>query len=78
MVYVTWGCQNYTGDRLNFGSAAEQAKAEGYKVEVLLKLLFILKETCDIVFTSLIREAVLLDGLRFIVFLGSQQAQSLG
>ena len=28
------GCQNYTGDRLNFGSAAEQAKAEGFKVEV--------------------------------------------
>lgn len=26
--------QNYTGDRLNFGLAAEQAKAEGYKVEV--------------------------------------------
>jgi len=26
--------QNYTGDRLNFGLAAEQAKSEGYKVEV--------------------------------------------
>ena len=26
--------QNYTGDRLNFGLAAEQAKAEGFKVEV--------------------------------------------
>lgn len=30
------GWQNYTGDRLNFGLAAEQAKSEGYKVEVLL------------------------------------------
>ena len=26
--------QNYTGDRLNFGLAAEQAKSEGYKMEV--------------------------------------------
>lgn len=26
--------QNYTGDRLNFGLAAEEAKSEGYKVEV--------------------------------------------
>jgi dihydroxyacetone kinase len=26
--------QNYTGDRLNFGLAAEQAKAEGFKVQV--------------------------------------------
>jgi dihydroxyacetone kinase len=26
--------QNYTGDRLNFGLAAEQAKSEGYKIEV--------------------------------------------
>jgi dihydroxyacetone kinase len=25
--------KNYTGDRLNFGLAAEQAKSEGYKVE---------------------------------------------
>jgi dihydroxyacetone kinase len=24
--------KNYTGDRLHFGIAAEQAKAEGYKV----------------------------------------------
>jgi dihydroxyacetone kinase len=31
---VILGCQNYTGDRLNFGSATEQAKAEGFKVEV--------------------------------------------
>ena len=30
--YVSF--QNYTGDRLNFGLAAEQAKSEGYKVEV--------------------------------------------
>lgn len=29
-----WGCQNYTGDRLNFGLASEQAKSEGYNVEV--------------------------------------------
>ncbi|KAL3688202.1 hypothetical protein R1sor_014511 [Riccia sorocarpa] len=28
--------KNYTGDRLNFGLAAEQAKAEGYKVEVVI------------------------------------------
>ncbi|XP_074563724.1 putative 3,4-dihydroxy-2-butanone kinase [Curcuma longa] len=27
---------NYTGDRLNFGLAAEQAKAEGYKVEMVV------------------------------------------
>ncbi|PIN04006.1 Dihydroxyacetone kinase/glycerone kinase [Handroanthus impetiginosus] len=27
---------NYTGDRLNFGLAAEQAKAEGYKVEMVI------------------------------------------
>ncbi|KAF9618405.1 hypothetical protein IFM89_001128 [Coptis chinensis] len=26
--------KNYTGDRLNFGLAAEQAKSEGYKIEV--------------------------------------------
>jgi hypothetical protein len=26
--------QNYTGDRLNFELAAEQAKSEGYKMEV--------------------------------------------
>lgn len=32
--FVSW--QNYTGDRLNFGLAAEQAKSEGYKVEVWL------------------------------------------
>jgi len=32
---------NYTGDRLNFGLAAEEAKSEGYKVEVahVLRLL---------------------------------------
>uniref|UniRef100_A0A453H823 DhaK domain-containing protein n=1 Tax=Aegilops tauschii subsp. strangulata TaxID=200361 RepID=A0A453H823_AEGTS len=34
----TMGClliiKNYTGDRLNFGLAAEQAKSEGYKIEV--------------------------------------------
>lgn len=30
--------QNYTGDRLNFGLAAEQAKSEGYKVEVRLSI----------------------------------------
>ncbi|KAL4196053.1 hypothetical protein AMTRI_Chr04g181440 [Amborella trichopoda] len=28
--------KNYTGDRLNFGLAAEQAKAEGYKVETVI------------------------------------------
>ncbi|KEH26784.1 putative phosphotransferase with an alcohol group as acceptor, FAD-AMP lyase (cyclizing) [Medicago truncatula] len=28
--------KNYTGDRLNFGSAAEQAKSEGYKVESVI------------------------------------------
>ncbi|CAM6088865.1 unnamed protein product [Calypogeia fissa] len=28
--------KNYTGDRLNFGLAAEQAKAEGFKVEVVI------------------------------------------
>ncbi|KAL6545619.1 hypothetical protein OROGR_009493 [Orobanche gracilis] len=27
---------NYTGDRLNFGLAAEQAKSEGYKVEMVI------------------------------------------
>ncbi|KAL2322978.1 hypothetical protein Fmac_027357 [Flemingia macrophylla] len=27
---------NYTGDRLNFGLAAEQAKSEGYKVETII------------------------------------------
>lgn len=32
ILYVS--VQNYTGDRLNFGLAAEQAKSEGYKVEV--------------------------------------------
>ncbi|KAK1287943.1 putative 3,4-dihydroxy-2-butanone kinase [Acorus calamus] len=28
--------KNYTGDRLNFGLAAEQAKSEGYKVELVI------------------------------------------
>ncbi|KAF5795662.1 putative phosphotransferase with an alcohol group as acceptor, FAD-AMP lyase (cyclizing) [Helianthus annuus] len=28
--------KNYTGDRLNFGLAAEEAKAEGYKVEMVI------------------------------------------
>eukprot|EP00128_Syssomonas_multiformis_P008354 Colp12_sorted_trinity150504_noHs@7563 len=28
--------KNYTGDRLNFGVAAERAKAEGYKVEMVI------------------------------------------
>ncbi|CAL0322289.1 unnamed protein product [Lupinus luteus] len=28
--------KNYTGDRLNFGLAAEQAKSEGYKVETVV------------------------------------------
>ena len=28
--------KNYTGDRLNFGLAAEQAKAEGYKVKMVI------------------------------------------
>ncbi|KAJ6951141.1 hypothetical protein NC653_040498 [Populus alba x Populus x berolinensis] len=28
--------ENYTGDRLNFGLAAEQAKSEGYKVETVI------------------------------------------
>ncbi|KAK9915864.1 hypothetical protein WJX75_005396 [Coccomyxa subellipsoidea] len=28
--------KNYTGDRLNFGLAAEQARAEGYKVEMIV------------------------------------------
>ncbi|XP_058108430.1 putative 3,4-dihydroxy-2-butanone kinase isoform X2 [Magnolia sinica] len=28
--------QNYTGDRLNFGLAAEQAKSEGYKIETVI------------------------------------------
>ncbi|OVA01127.1 Dak kinase [Macleaya cordata] len=36
----TKGCllivKNYTGDRLNFGLAAEQAKSEGYKVEMVI------------------------------------------
>ncbi|WOL03929.1 3,4-dihydroxy-2-butanone kinase [Canna indica] len=36
----TKGCllmvTNYTGDRLNFGLAAEQAKSEGYKVEMVV------------------------------------------
>lgn len=27
--------QNYTGDRLNFGLAAEQAKSEGFMIEVI-------------------------------------------
>ena len=27
---------NYTGDRLNFGMAAERARAEGVRVEMLL------------------------------------------
>lgn len=35
MESVDW-LQNYTGDRLNFGLAAEQAKSEGYMVEVLV------------------------------------------
>ncbi|KAJ9678255.1 hypothetical protein PVL29_022990 [Vitis rotundifolia] len=28
--------KNYTGDRLNFGLAAEEAKSEGYKVEIVI------------------------------------------
>lgn len=37
MIKMYYGpLQNYTGDRLNFGLAAEQAKSEGYKVEVSL------------------------------------------
>lgn len=28
--------KNYTGDRLNFGLAAEQAKSEGYKIETVI------------------------------------------
>jgi dihydroxyacetone kinase len=28
--------KNYTGDRLNFGLAAEQAKSEGYKMEMVI------------------------------------------
>ncbi|KAM3294448.1 hypothetical protein ACQJBY_037374 [Aegilops geniculata] len=36
----TMGClliiKNYTGDRLNFGLAAEQAKSEGYKIEMVI------------------------------------------
>nr|DAD36704.1 TPA_asm: hypothetical protein HUJ06_007345 [Nelumbo nucifera] len=28
--------KNYTGDRLNFGLAAEQAKSEGYKIEMVI------------------------------------------
>ena len=28
--------KNYTGDRLNFGIAAERAKAEGMKVEMVI------------------------------------------
>uniref|UniRef100_A0A2K1R7M0 DhaK domain-containing protein n=1 Tax=Populus trichocarpa TaxID=3694 RepID=A0A2K1R7M0_POPTR len=28
--------KNYTGDHLNFGLAAEQAKSEGYKVETVI------------------------------------------
>ncbi|CAD6226777.1 unnamed protein product [Miscanthus lutarioriparius] len=28
--------KNYTGDRLNFGLAAEQAKSEGYKMEIVI------------------------------------------
>ncbi|CAI9279087.1 unnamed protein product [Lactuca saligna] len=28
--------KNYTGDRLNFGLAAEEAKSEGYKVEMVI------------------------------------------
>ncbi|KAF5200657.1 Dihydroxyacetone kinase [Thalictrum thalictroides] len=36
-----WRCcllivKKYTGDRLNFGLAAEQAKSEGYKVEIVI------------------------------------------
>jgi dihydroxyacetone kinase len=31
---------NYTGDRLNFGLAAEQAKTEGFDIEVTVYLLF--------------------------------------
>ncbi|KAL6545613.1 hypothetical protein OROGR_009487 [Orobanche gracilis] len=40
MVTGSLGCllivKNYTGDRLNFGLAAEQAKSEGYKVEMVI------------------------------------------
>ena len=32
--YTVANWQNYTGDRLNFGMAAEEAKAEGFHVEV--------------------------------------------
>ncbi|CAI0472806.1 unnamed protein product [Linum tenue] len=32
--------KNYTGDRLNFGLAAEQAKSEGYKVELEMTVLY--------------------------------------
>lgn len=32
--------KNYTGDRLHFGIAAEQAKAEGHKVVFAYKILF--------------------------------------
>ena len=40
LIMLYFGClQNYTGDRLNFGLAAEQAKSEGYKVEVFVFLL---------------------------------------
>jgi len=28
--------KNYTGNRLNFGLAAEQAKSEGYRVEIVI------------------------------------------
>jgi dihydroxyacetone kinase len=28
--------KNYTGNRLNFGLAAEQAKSEGYKIEIVI------------------------------------------
>lgn len=37
LIIVFW--QNYTGDRLNFGLAAELAKTEGFKVEVTVCLL---------------------------------------
>ena len=40
MVLQSGRCQNYTGDRLNFGLAAEQAKSEGYKIEVCFHLEF--------------------------------------
>lgn len=35
---------NYTGDRLNFGLAAEQAIAEGHRIEMVL-----VKDDCALV-----------------------------